>query len=118
MLGTVPIILVFGGMCSFITLRHGVSIWERMLHLGWPMLTAAGLCGLGFGVLRWKWFRAPGWRLFLWLINTGVAYFIAVALMQQLAVSDAWVGALVAAAQIGMTGLVDTLLSHFFYSSP
>lgn len=98
-----------------LTVRNGISVWERILRSGWLTLGAAGLCGLIFGFVRWKWFEGSGWRRLLWLFNSGLAFVLGFELMSLAEVSDPWVGALTVVIQVGITGLFGIVLSQIFH---
>jgi hypothetical protein len=97
-----------------VTARNGISIWEKIVRAGWPVLGIAGLCGLTFGFVRWKWLKAWVWRKLSSLINFGLAYALVLEFMSRIAVSDPWVGLLVVIIQFGITGMVEIVLSQMF----
>lgn len=110
----VLIVSIVGGVAYAVTARHGLYIWWRIIHLEWPTVAFLVLCGLGFGVAMWKWFKDSTWRWLFRLVNMGLALVFALQLTRSLSILDPWLGVLVAVTQVGITGLVETILNVVF----
>ena len=108
-LTVVIIVLAFGVTGGFLTQRYGVCFWGNLFRIGWLMLFIALLTGLALGFAEWKW--AGSWAdTIVLLMHLGISYFCAATLLQELALSDFWIVALVVVIQFGVSAIERSLL--------
>lgn len=100
------------GLLIMVTYRHGWSVWNTVIRLGWPILSASALIGLLGGFVRWRWLgRSQLGQKGLFLLSLGVGILLALDLMRRIALSDVWLGCLVIAIQTSLIEIVGAILT-------
>jgi hypothetical protein len=105
------VILALGGICSLIILRHGFSIWERLLDAIWPILSVAVAVGLVLGFVEAKLLRRSWWgEILVNLAHLAIATVLALTLARRPEITDTWFVILVVVIQYSIGSITKVLL--------